>query len=323
MSTSGQLSMFGPTTCGDIPNVTGLLALEAGHTPCVLPDGMTADLFGREVAHASRSAPQAKEKVAPMTATYGRIGSVSSASAALASSSVSRLMRLLDGAGSTLFSLIWKRKHTPRGRPYFQLVASARRISGTEFGSWPTPTRQDAASSGAANYSTESGRHTGTTLTDAARASWPTPCQQDGPKGGPSQGMDRLPAAAFLASWPSPKASNTTGAGTRGEGGDNLQTISAWATPAARDFRSESATEQFNEQRWNHPRGKPLSAEVTLTHGTISSGSHAPTEKRGQLNPRFSGFLMGYPIAWDMFAPKTVARTSRRSSGAPATGSEG
>ena len=32
---------------------------------------------------------------------------------------------------------------------------------------WPTPTAQDAASSGAAGYSTESGRHPGTTLTDA------------------------------------------------------------------------------------------------------------------------------------------------------------
>ena len=34
---------------------------------------------------------------------------------------------------------------------------------------WPTPTRQDCASSGSAAYSTESGRHSGTTLTDASR----------------------------------------------------------------------------------------------------------------------------------------------------------
>ena len=38
-------------------------------------------------------------------------------------------------------------------------------------------------------------------------------------------------------SWPSPKASNTTGAATRGEGGENLQTavLSAWPTPVAND----------------------------------------------------------------------------------------
>lgn len=49
------------------------------------------------------------------------------------------------------------------------------------FAGWPTPTRQDSASSGAAGYSTESGRHPGTTLTDAARfAGYPTPGANDG-----------------------------------------------------------------------------------------------------------------------------------------------
>jgi hypothetical protein len=37
---------------------------------------------------------------------------------------------------------------------------------------WPTATRQDSAQSGAAAYSTESGRHPGTTLTDAASGLW-------------------------------------------------------------------------------------------------------------------------------------------------------
>lgn len=45
---------------------------------------------------------------------------------------------------------------------------------------WPTTTRQDAASSGAAGYSTESGRHSGTTLTDAARMTgWATATSRD------------------------------------------------------------------------------------------------------------------------------------------------
>ena len=34
---------------------------------------------------------------------------------------------------------------------------------------WPTPTSTDQKGSGAAGYSTESGRHSGTTLTDAVR----------------------------------------------------------------------------------------------------------------------------------------------------------
>jgi len=37
-----------------------------------------------------------------------------------------------------------------------------------------------------------------------------------------------------------------------------------WATPAARDYRREEASEEFNEKRWAHSRGKPLSAAVTV-----------------------------------------------------------
>ena len=38
----------------------------------------------------------------------------------------------------------------------------------------------------------------------------------------------------------------------------------SWATPPTRDYRSESATDEFNQKRWNHPRGKALSAQATL-----------------------------------------------------------
>jgi hypothetical protein len=46
---------------------------------------------------------------------------------------------------------------------------------------WPTPTAMDANSSGAAGYSTASGRHSGTTLVDAAvrKALWATPTARD------------------------------------------------------------------------------------------------------------------------------------------------
>jgi hypothetical protein len=44
---------------------------------------------------------------------------------------------------------------------------------------WPTPTSKDHAQSGAAGYSTASGRHSGTTLTDATARDWPTATQRD------------------------------------------------------------------------------------------------------------------------------------------------
>lgn len=42
-----------------------------------------------------------------------------------------------------------------------------------QMAGWPTTTAQDSRSSGAAGYSTASGRHSGTTLTDAARMAQP------------------------------------------------------------------------------------------------------------------------------------------------------
>ena len=44
---------------------------------------------------------------------------------------------------------------------------------------WPTPTATDAKASGASGYSTLSGRHSGTTLTDAAVRLWATPTASD------------------------------------------------------------------------------------------------------------------------------------------------
>lgn len=73
---------------------------------------------------------------------------------------------------------------------------------------WPTPTLGDSKASGAAGYSTESGRHSGTTLTDAT----------------------------VRRTWATPHANCANGAGKHGEGSENLQTAAtgklndAWVT---------------------------------------------------------------------------------------------
>lgn len=130
-----------------------------------------------------------------------------------------------------------------------------------------------------------------------------------------------------------------------------------WPTPAARDYRSESATDEFNERRWTHARGKPLSAVALLSgwatpncprkndndntagkwypskkqkdldyqallaaSGDTSNGSLVRTASSGQLNPAHSRWLMGYMAAWDACAPTATpsSRKPRRSS-SPAT----
>ncbi len=71
------------------------------------------------------------------------------------------------------------------------------------------------------------------------------------------------------------------------------------ATPSARDYKSNQSSEDFQKKQWNHPRGKPLSAQVTLADfGETPIGGRVETKNIGQLNPDYSRWLMGFPAAW-------------------------
>jgi hypothetical protein len=191
------------------------------------------------------------------SATCGLRGFLSSPSAALQSSLESRLRRQLDGAGSTLFSLIWKRKATPAGRPYYQLAASARRTSGSDCGSWPTP------NAGPQNDGDTTWRQRQIELKA---------------KHGNDNGFGMtLGQAVSLASWNSPAASD----------GDGGKRPAAGTTMTGR-----------------HPNGNKINMGLaSQVHIGVATGSPAQMEKRGQLNPAHSRWLMGYPRAWDECAP--------------------
>src|SRR5689334_2170066 len=101
--------------------------LESGATPCDSQDSPMTDLFGVALVPAPVSPSRAKERGLKTLATSGRLGLASSASAALQSSLANKLMERLDTAGSTLFTLTWKRKATPLGRRYLERAVSVRR----------------------------------------------------------------------------------------------------------------------------------------------------------------------------------------------------
>jgi hypothetical protein len=323
-STSGQLSMFDLTTCGPIVTATSSLGLAAGLTRYSSPHGQTTDLFGQEVAPANRSLQQARDKHLAMNATSGPTGSSLSELADRQLSLANRLKRQLDGVGSTLFTLIWNRKATPLGRPYYQLAASARRTSDSDYGSWPTPnagpqndgdtTWQDRRKILKAKHG--NGNGFGMVLGQAAQlASWPTPKVSGRDESlenwqtrkqteyekypGKGLGSGSLEIIAQLASWPTPNAmegGQTSRSGKRK--GEKLMggLVASFATPTTRDHKDGAST----------LKNALLGRQASL------AGSPAQTEKRGQLNPAHSRWLMGYPAEWDDCAPMAM-RSSRKS----------
>lgn len=170
---------------------------------------------------------------------------------------------------------------------------------------WPTATAMDSQSSGAAAYSTESGRHAGTTLTDAV-GMWPTPTTAH--HGGAAHIGGNLTMQGAVTAWATPRATDGTksaGEGKAIQGTPGLVTQSrAWATPNANDHKGSSKPGQRRRQLSEQTEttlGFSRLAPAIVISGDESSES-VPTS-RPRLNPAFVEWLMGWPSGWAIPVP--------------------
>jgi len=235
--------------------------------------------------------------------------------------------------GSTEWRLTWRAKATPAGRLISRLAASTRHTSETVCIGWPTPDAS-IAQDGESPEKWLARRET-------LKAS---------KKNGNGCGTP-LAMAAQICGWPSPKASDTNGAGAHGEGGPGLRTtaqLAGYPTPTTRDWRSDRSQKTDEEiygtkgrplprialemSGWTTPQahdsakpdakrhgrygtehgGKNLNDEAAAVIGTAGNSSdQTRTANTGALNPELPRWLHGFPKEWSLCAP-TVSSRSRK-----------
>ena len=131
-----------------------------------------------------------------------------------------------------------------------------------------------------------------------------------------------------LAGWPSPMAGTPAqnGNSAAGNNDSSRQTVAlaGWATPQAN--QANGTPERFLERKQESMLRGSQSMGVSLSDlnmqakaylpgparrtasGAILTGSSAGMESGGQLNPKFSLWLMGFPPEWSECAPRVFKK---------------
>ena len=294
-------------------------------------DGVQTDLFGQEVPHASHSLQPGKEKEKTTSDISGQSSLISSASASLQQSLESKLRQLSDSDGSTIYKLTLKRKDTPQGRSYFHLAASVPRIKERDSSSWPTPKAKEVTEDydqyikrmKSSRHAKNRGKTEPASVSMAAQLTyWLTPTTSDTngvrqPDGKRGLGLNTQAQTA----WPTPAARDGKGVSgpgrqeKKGNPSDTVPNAAAtvpWATPNTMDHMKQRSDEAL--ARAKQKAGCSNLKDQIPYSGEAQKSSTAETENiaPSQLNPRFSLWLMGYPIEWAYCAERVTPSSRKR-----------
>ena len=290
-----------------------------GIMPSTSPTGET-DWFGPAPALAPVSAPQEKAKGLQTLVTSGHIGYASSGSAALQSLLESKLQQRLDTAGSTLFTLTWKRRRTPLGRSYLERQALERRTNAKDctsvpiLASVPTPMVGSPATE---TYNAAGNNDYSRKIVELA--SIQTPTQEDHKSDGPRSAkrmMDgealtsdlRLRNTVLLATCATPRSEDSQCAVAHRGTADTLHSqtnLCSVASPSARDWKDTSGMSETGVDPDGSIRTRldqlPRQAQLADSGATATGGTPA-TKSTGQLNAAYSRWLQGLPAVFDKSA---------------------
>ena len=251
-----------------------------------LPSGTQADLFGQEALRVNPSQSLEKVREKTIADTSGLSSLISLESAILQQCLENKLHQLSNLDGSMIYKMTLRKKVTPQQRVYSHLGLSGLRTKGTDSSLLPS--------------------------------AWPTPLRSDG-RGSAGVGKKELPNIAKLTAWPTLQAMDAARGPIRSlVNGQRIDkkgvrfglslvtaaTLSPWATPTATDPKRGTKPPR------PHDTGIPLTQQVS---GLNPQSSTAETESTvpSQLNPRFSLYLMGYPIEW-AYSGEQVTRLSHK-----------